>query len=50
MPASVFNKRKADHKRKFNNGVPERDKMTMFDLIYYNPSDGSRMSTSSSRR
>ncbi len=50
VPASVFDKRKADHKKKFNNGIPERNKMTMFDLIYYNPSDGSRMSNSSSRR
>ncbi len=50
LPASVFNKRKADHKKKFNNGIPERSKMTVFDLIYYNPSDGSRMSNSSSRR
>ncbi len=50
QPASIFDRRKADHKRKFNNGVPERNKMTMFDLIYYNPMEGSRMSNSSSRR
>ncbi len=48
--ASVYDRRKADHKRKFNAGVPERKKMTMFDLIYYNPSEGARMSNSSSRR
>jgi hypothetical protein len=36
--------------RRFTNGVPDRTKLTMFDLIYYNPSEGSRMSTSSSRR
>ncbi|TRY74874.1 hypothetical protein TCAL_07132 [Tigriopus californicus] len=49
-PASVFHRRRADHKRKFTQGVPERGQMTMFDLIYYNPQHGSRMSTSSSRR
>jgi len=48
-PASVFDKRRALHKRKFNEGVPDRQKMTMFDLIYYNP-EGNRMSNSSSRR
>merc|ERR1719188_1904459 len=40
----------AEHKHKFNAGVPERKRMTMFDLIYYNPSEGQRMSNSSSRR
>lgn len=49
-PASVFHRRRADHKKKFTQGVPERGQMTMFDLIYYNPQNGSRMSTSSSRR
>jgi len=47
---SVYDKRKAEHKHKFNAGVPERKRMTMFDLIYYNPSEGQRMSNSSSRR
>jgi hypothetical protein len=48
--SSVYDRRKADHKRKFNAGVPERKRMTMFDLIYYNPTEGTRMSNSSSRR
>jgi len=47
---TVFDQRKADHKKKFNDGIPERTKLTMFDLIYYNPSDGNRMSTSNSLR
>ena len=47
---TVFDQRKADHKKKFNDGIPERTKLTMFDLIYYNPSDGNRMSTSTSLR
>ncbi len=47
---TVFDQRKADHKKKFVDGIPERTKITMFDLIYYNPSDGNRMSNSSSRR
>ena len=47
---TVFDQRKADHKKKFNDGIPERTKLTMFDLIYYNPSDGNRMSTSTSVR
>ena len=46
----MYDKRKAEHKHKFNAGVPERKRMTMFDLIYYNPSEGHRMSNSSSRR
>ena len=50
LPATVFNRRKSDHKKKFSGGVPERGKMTMFDLIYYNPEEGHRMSNSSSRR
>jgi len=37
-------KRKLDHKRKFMKGVPDRSAMTMFDLIYYNPDNGTRMS------
>ena len=45
----MYDKRKAEHKHKFNAGVPERKRMTMFDLIYYNPSEGHRMSNSSSR-
>jgi len=47
---TVFDQRKADHKKKFNGGIPERTKLTMFDLIYYSPSDGNRMSTSNSLR
>ena len=47
---TVFDQRKADHKKKWENGIPERTKITMFDLIYYNPSDGNRMSNSSSLR
>jgi len=38
-------RRKQDHKRKFQCGIPERGRMTMFDLIYYNPEHGKRMST-----
>jgi len=45
---TVFDKRKADHKKKFTQGPPERTKITMFDLIYYNPNGGSRMSTDTS--
>jgi len=41
---SQFMRRKLDHKRKFMRGVPERGSMTMFDLIYYNPEHGQRMS------
>eukprot|EP00092_Neocalanus_flemingeri_P040786 GFUD01044402.1.p1 GENE.GFUD01044402.1~~GFUD01044402.1.p1 ORF type:complete len:880 (+),score=305.46 GFUD01044402.1:604-3243(+) len=41
---SQFMRRKLDHKRKFMRGVPERGSMTMFDLIYYNPEYGQRMS------
>jgi len=48
--STVFDQRKADHKKKWENGIPERTKITMFDLIYYNPSDGNRMSNSSSLR
>ena len=47
---TVFDQRKADHKKKFNDGIPERTKLTMFDLIYYNPADGNRMSNSTSLR
>ena len=50
LPPTVFDQRKADHKKKFVEGVPERTRITMFDLIYYNPSDGNRMSNSSSLR
>ena len=50
LPPTVFGQRKADHKKKFDEGVPERTRITMFDLIYYNPSDGNRMSNSSSLR
>jgi len=41
---SNFMRRKLDHKKKFMRGVPERGSMTMFDLIYYNPEYGQRMS------
>eukprot|EP00090_Calanus_glacialis_P021073 TRINITY_DN3250_c0_g1_i1.p1 TRINITY_DN3250_c0_g1~~TRINITY_DN3250_c0_g1_i1.p1 ORF type:complete len:894 (-),score=315.81 TRINITY_DN3250_c0_g1_i1:265-2946(-) len=41
---SQFMRRKLDHKRKFMRGVPERGSLTMFDLIYYNPEYGQRMS------
>ena len=50
LPPTVFDQRKSDHKKKFGDGVPERTRITMFDLIYYNPSDGNRMSNSSSLR
>jgi hypothetical protein len=41
---SQFMRRKQEHKRRFLRGVPERGNMTMFDLIYYNPENGPRMS------
>ena len=41
---SQFIRRKQEYKRRFLEGVPERSKMTMFDLIYYNPENGPRMS------
>jgi len=41
---SHFMRRKLDHKKKFMRGVPDRGSMTMFDLIYYNPEYGQRMS------
>jgi len=41
---SHFLRRKLDHKKKFMRGVPDRGSMTMFDLIYYNPEYGQRMS------
>jgi len=41
---SHFMRRKLDHKKKFMKGVPDRGSMTMFDLIYYNPEYGQRMS------
>lgn len=41
---SQFMRRKLDHKKKFMRGVPERQNMTMFDLIYYNPEHGQKMS------
>jgi len=41
---SQFMRRKLEHKRKFTRGVPDRGNMTMFDLIYYNPEYGQRMS------
>ena len=36
-------RRKVESKRRFSNGVPGRGKMTMFDLIYYNPENGTEM-------
>ena len=41
---SQFIRRKQEHKRRFMRGVPDRSKMTMFDLIYHNPENGQRMS------
>jgi len=41
---SQFMRRKQEHKKRFLRGVPERGNMTMFDLIYYNPEHGQRMS------
>jgi hypothetical protein len=40
-------RRKAEHRRRFMDGVPERRSMTIFDLIYYNPANGSRMANAS---
>ena len=45
---TVFDVRKADHKKKFAKDVPERKSITMFDLIYYNPSSGDRMTPTGS--
>ena len=45
---TVFDVRKADHKKKFAKDVPERKQITMFDLIYYNPSTGDRMTPTGS--
>ena len=45
---TVFDVRKADHKKKFAKDVPERKRITMFDLIYYNPSTGDRMTPTGS--
>ena len=36
-------RRKVESKRRFSQGVPGRHKMTMFDLIYYNPDNGTEM-------
>lgn len=44
LERSKFMRRKMDHKKKFMRGVPDRGSMTMFDLIYYNPEHGPRMS------
>jgi len=35
--------RKIESKRRFSNGVPGRGTMTMFDLIYYNPDNGTEI-------
>ncbi|QQP32561.1 Uncharacterized protein FKW44_024091, partial [Caligus rogercresseyi] len=39
----VFDQRKADHKKRFVKGVPERSSMTVFDFIFHNPSEGQKM-------
>ena len=39
-----FHNRRQVHKAKFSRGVPDRTNLTMFDLIYYNPQHGKRMS------
>jgi len=36
----VLKRRKRESKRRFSKGVPDRETMTMFDLIYYNPDNG----------
>ena len=38
-------RRKTDSKRRFSNGIPGRQTMTMFDLIYYNPDNGTEMTS-----
>jgi hypothetical protein len=47
QPLDKFNlglkRRKVESKRRFSQGVPGRHKMTMFDLIYYNPDNGTEM-------
>ena len=52
--STVYKERKANHIKKFKemkpDEVPEQTKLTMFDLIYYNPTNGSKMSNPSSRR
>ena len=51
--SKVYHQRRADHLKKFKEigeGIPERKKLTMFDLIYYNPTDGNKMSNPSSVR
>lgn len=39
----ALKRRKIESKRRFSNGVPSRGRMTMFDLIYYNPENGTEM-------
>jgi len=39
----ALKRRKIESKRRFSNGVPGRSTMTMFDLIYYNPDNGTEM-------
>ena len=39
----ALKRRKIESKRRFSNGVPGRSTMTMFDLIYYNPDNGTAM-------
>lgn len=52
--STVYKERKANHLKKFKemkpDEIPEQTKLTMFDLIYYNPTNGSKMSNPSSRR
>ena len=51
--STVYKERKANHIKKFKemkpDEIPEQTKLTMFDLIYYNPTNGSKMSNPSSR-
>jgi len=51
--STVYKERKANHLKKFKemkpDEIPEQTKLTMFDLIYYNPTNGSKMSNPSSR-
>eukprot|EP00088_Acartia_fossae_P047708 TRINITY_DN5179_c0_g1_i8.p1 TRINITY_DN5179_c0_g1~~TRINITY_DN5179_c0_g1_i8.p1 ORF type:complete len:1216 (-),score=348.11 TRINITY_DN5179_c0_g1_i8:626-4273(-) len=39
----ALKRRKIESKRRFSNGVPGRGTMTMFDLIYYNPDNGTEL-------
>ena len=51
--STLYRERKANHKAKFKemgDEIPERTKLTMFDLIYYNPTDGKKMSNPATRK